>query len=103
LWGQTYDPEYVLEFESTGNGPLDSNAVLFKSFIRFEEITLGFISVFFGRIERIRENTFLGRFNRSELLGDYVLEALIDADGTLEAECDGHVDALSKKGFIVLK
>lgn len=100
--GKNYDPEYLVEFENTGQDTPKSDVVLFNSLIEFEEIKLVSFVAFFGSTERIRENVLLGRFHKSEYLGEYVVDTSCNIDLLLKNESKQYEKELSQRGFNVL-
>lgn len=100
--GKKYEPEYSMEFESSGNNVQDINVVLFNSHIEFEKVILLSFVAFYGSIEKVRENVLLGHFHKSELMGEYVLESSIELDSLMEKESKLYEKKLTKMGLNVL-
>ncbi len=97
-----YNPDFELPFNSSYEGdPSICNVVLFSSTIKLENIQLVSYSAFFGTIEKSSDSKFIGKFNRSEYLGDFYQDYSSDIKETIEKESIHFEKELRDKGFIV--
>jgi len=100
--GEKYDPDYVLEFESRGNHKPEVDVVIFNSTIEFKDANLLTFVAFYGSVERVRDNILLGRFNKSELLGDFLFNDEDDCKELIKTKSEYFTNSLVTKGFKVL-
>ena len=102
ITGKKYDPDYVIEFESRGKYKPEIDVVIFNSVIELNKTNLLTFVAFYGPVERVRDNIFLGRFNKSELLGDFLFNDEDNREELLEIKSQYFNDLLVNKGFKVL-
>ena len=67
--------------------------------IYFEKTILASSVACFGSIGKVRENTYLGRFNKIELLGQYVLDRSSNVDEVLEEDSKKYQQELIQRGY----
>lgn len=96
---QQLEQELVFEFCFTETLNLDAEVIIFKSMIYFEKTILASSVACFGSIEKVRENTYLGRFNKIELLGQYVLDRSSNVDEVLEEDSKKYQQELIQRGY----
>jgi len=103
LIGNTYNPNFEMEFKSKGECIPGVNVVVFVSTIQFDNKSLLTFVAFHGSVEKVRKNIFYGSFNKSELLGDFLLGHEDDYDALLDIKTKEFEDSLTERGFKVLR
>lgn len=73
LADKSFKPEYRFDFEARNTKVASADAVIFNATIRFIDKSFVALVAFFGTITRGKENWFEGKFNRSQLLGEYIV------------------------------
>lgn len=100
--GETYAPDYVVDFAWDAKVDASTDVVIFNSSIELESKTVVFHAAFFGGVERLDAQTVRGRFARSELLGQLIIPN--DADiSAIQKEQEKRLERdLRERGFSLL-
>lgn len=100
--GKEYDPPFDLPFQCINSEPQsNSNVIIFQSSLHFQDGVYAVLVAFFGIISHIGDDQYQGKFFRSEVLGDYVLNLNDDLQKILETEREKFTKDFELKGFIV--
>ena len=100
--GETYAPEFVVEFAWETEPDASTNVVIFNSSIELESTTVVFHVAFIGAVERLDAQTVRGRFARSELLGELIIPRGTDFSAIQKEQGDRLAQGLRERGFSVL-
>jgi len=102
LVNKEYKPNFELPFNSNFDGdPSICNVVLFSSTIKLINIQLVSYFAFFGTIEKLNDSKFIGKFYKSEYLGDFYQDYSSDIKDAIEKESIHFENGLRDRGFIV--
>lgn len=103
LANKSFKPEYRFDFEDRNTKLASADAVIFNATIRFIDKSFVALVAFFGTINRGKENQFEGKFNRSQLLGEYIVSPdSNDKDPVLISEENKFRIELAGQGYAVL-
>lgn len=97
-----YIPEFVMEFESKGKNTPKVDVVIFNSVIEFANNVLVIFVAFYGAVQRLRDNVLLGKFSKSEFLGEFLLKHEENIDELIEMKSKYFEKSMESKGLTVL-
>jgi len=102
VMGKHYEPTFELMFDSNDvTQQTNANVVIFQSVLHFEDVTFALLAAFFGQFKNICGCKYQGEFIRSEVLGEFVIDAADNALSILEREREEHTEQFISKGYIV--
>jgi len=103
LSSKSFKPEYRLKFEIGNTRVANANTVIFNATIRFINKSFVVFIAFFGPIIRGPKNQFEGKFNCSQLLGEYIVNPdSKDEEDFLISEENKFRIGLTGQGYTVL-
>ena len=102
IMDKEYTPDFVMEFKNQGNEEPDVNVVIFNSAIELNKTNLIIFVAFYGTVERVCENVLLGKFNKSEFLGEYLVNTGEDTEELIDLKSEYYRNIFIEKGFKVL-
>lgn len=100
--GKDYEPPLSFEFETDDDVKEHADVTIFNLSINLAGKTVLCFAAFFGSVEMLSGRRLLGRFGRSEYLGEVIVPADHDLDAALKIQGEKHKDDLRKRGFAVL-
>ncbi|WP_382161532.1 hypothetical protein [Hydrogenophaga sp. ANAO-22] len=100
--GQDYESPLSLEFQANEESKVDANVTIFCSPIDLSGMTVLCFGAFFGSIEILPGQKLLGKFSRSEYLGEIIVRSDQDVDAARKSQSEKYEEALWKRGFTAL-
>lgn len=102
IMDKDYVPEFVIEFENKGKNQPKVDVVIFNSVIELSNDVLVIFVAFYGSVQRLRDNVLLGKFNKSEFLGEFLLSLEDNREELIEMKSKYFEKELADKGLNVL-